>query len=427
MREVYPPTARTTPHRLRDRVRYDRVLVHGVLDEALTCDVAFLADGTPQVLPTFHVRIGDVVYLHGSTGSHPALAARGGDCTAAGMDVCVAVTLLDGLVFARSQFHHSANYRSVVLHGRARLVEDDDTRRRVLTTLVDKLAAGRAADSRPPTSRELAQTAVLEIPLAEVSAKVRSGGPVEEPEDLTLPHWSGVLPLRVTAGEPEGDGAGAPVPLPGYLLGYQRGDHPETSPWSTAVPLAGSLVTLVPLALDHVDGLYEASRDVEMWQWLSTPWPQTRDEMADWAVAALREQQQGVRVPWVQVETATGTVVGSTSYFAPDPVHRTVEIGYTWLARRCWRTGMNTEAKLMLMHRAFTELEAERVAWRTDVGNERSQRAIARLGATREGVLRSERRRPDGSRRDTVIYGMTAAQWPAARDHLQACLLRHAA
>lgn len=414
MGEAYPATPRTTAHRLRERVRYDRAVVHTVLDEALTCHVAFVVDGTPRVLPTLHVRVGETVYLHGSTGSHPALAARGD-----GIDVSVAVTLLDGLVFARSQFHHSANYRSVVLHGRAHLVDDDETRERVLTALVDKMATGRAADSRPPTSRELAQTAVLAVPLHEVSAKVRSGDVADEPEDLTLPHWSGVLPLRLAAGEPAAGSEGTPVRLPAYLLDYHRGARPEKSPWTTAAPLSGSLVTLVPLTLHHVDGLFDASRDAEVWKWLSGSWPRTRDDMAEWVLTALRSHGQGSRVPWTQLDAATGAVIGCTSFIAPDPTHRTVEIGYTWLASRRWRTGVNTEAKLLVMGRAFETLGAERVTWRTDLANDRSQQAIARLGATREGVLRSDRQRADGSRRDTVVFGMTAAEWPAARDLLQ--------
>jgi nitroimidazol reductase NimA-like FMN-containing flavoprotein (pyridoxamine 5'-phosphate oxidase superfamily) len=164
------------------------------------------------VLPTLFVRIDDRLYLHGSTGSRPLLAARDG-----GLPVCVAVTLLDGLVLARSQFHHSANYRSVVAHGLAHLVTDEATRRRAFRALVDKVGAGRANDSREPDAKELAQSAVLELRLDEVSAKVRRGGPVDEPEDYALPHWAGVLPLRLVAGEPEPD-TGVGVPVPEYLL-----------------------------------------------------------------------------------------------------------------------------------------------------------------------------------------------------------------
>src|SRR5690349_16934030 len=162
--ETYLKTARTTPTRLGDRASYDRELVHSVLDEAFVCHLGFVADGEPRVLPTLHARVGDVLYLHGSTGSRPMLAARG-----EGMPVCVTVTLIDGLVLARSQFHHSANYRSVVAHGLARLVTGDAEKRRVLSALVEKVAPGRSTDTRPPTDRELAQTAVLALPLREVS------------------------------------------------------------------------------------------------------------------------------------------------------------------------------------------------------------------------------------------------------------------
>jgi uncharacterized protein len=214
MAGTYPQTERTTAKRDRGRVAYERATAHAILDEAYHCHLGFVVDGEPRVLPTLHVRVGDTVYVHGSTGSRPLLAAR----SPAGLPVCLAVTLLDGLVFARSQFHHSANYRSVVVHGVATAVTDEATKCAVLTALVNKVAPGRAVDSRPPTSREIAQTALLAIPLTEVSAKVRAGGVNEEPADHALPHWAGVVPLRLVAGEPEAD-AGVSAPVPEYLVG----------------------------------------------------------------------------------------------------------------------------------------------------------------------------------------------------------------
>jgi nitroimidazol reductase NimA-like FMN-containing flavoprotein (pyridoxamine 5'-phosphate oxidase superfamily) len=210
---------RTTGSRLRDRISYDETLVHSILDEALFCHMSFVVDGEPRVLPTLHVRVGKVLYIHGSTGSRPLLAATRDP---AGLRVCVAVTLLDGLVLARSQFHHSANYRSVVAHGVASVVTDTDLRRTVLAALVDKTAPGRAADSRPPTPRELAQTSVLALPLAEVSAKVRIGGVSDDADDYALPHWAGVVPLRLVTGAPEPD-AGISGPPPSYLVGSAHG------------------------------------------------------------------------------------------------------------------------------------------------------------------------------------------------------------
>jgi uncharacterized protein len=207
---MYPQTPRTTALRLRERIAYDAGVVHAILDEAYFCHLGFVVDGAPRVLPTLHVRVDETLFLHGSTGSGPLLAAR------AGLPVCVAVTLLDGLVFGRSQFHHSANYRSVVAHGTARLVTDEAGKRAAMTALVNKVGAGRAADSRPPTAQELAKTAVLALRLREVSAKVRTGAAVDEPEDYALPHWAGVLPLRLTPGAPEPD-EGVTAPLPAYL------------------------------------------------------------------------------------------------------------------------------------------------------------------------------------------------------------------
>ena len=213
MTDAYARTSRTTASRFRDRMSYDRAATHAILDEAYHCHLGFVVDGEPRILPTLHVRVGDQLYLHGSTASRPLLAAR----TDEGLAVSVAVTHLDGLVYGRSWFHHSANYRSVVAHGIARLVTDDAERLRVLTALVEKVGRGRSADSRPPTARELAQTAVLALQLREVSVKARTGGVIDEPEDHHLPHWAGVLPLRLAPGVPEPD-TGVTAATPPYLL-----------------------------------------------------------------------------------------------------------------------------------------------------------------------------------------------------------------
>ncbi|MEV4710104.1 bifunctional pyridoxamine 5'-phosphate oxidase family protein/GNAT family N-acetyltransferase [Micromonospora sp. NPDC049374] len=403
---MYSPTTRTTASRSRDRMSYDRTATHALLDEAYHCALGFTVDGEPRVLPTLHVRIGDTLYLHGSTGSRPLLAAR-----ADGLPVCVAVTLLDGLVYGRSQFHHSANYRSVVAHGTAHLVTDPGEKSDVLTALVEKVGTGRAADSRPPNRRELAETAVLALPLTEVSLRTRTGGVRDDPADLDLAHWAGVVPLRLTAGLPEPD-AGVTATLPAYL-------RPHRSPWHEPAVLGGAHVLLEPLDEAHTDELYAATADAEVWRHLSRPLPGGPEQLREVIVAALAEQHRQERVAWAQRCAVTGAVVGTTSYYEIDPERRSVAIGHTMLGRPWWRTGINTEAKLLLLTRAFEELDAVRVVWHTDIRNERSQRAIERLGATREGVLRMHRLRPDGSWRDTVQYSMTVDEWPKAQVSLR--------
>ncbi|ATO14360.1 GNAT family N-acetyltransferase [Micromonospora sp. WMMA2032] len=404
---MYPPTARTTATRTRDRMRYDRATAHALLDEAYHCALAFTVDGEPRVLPTLHVRVDDTLYLHGSTGSRPLLAARGD----AGLPVCVAVTHLDGLVYARSQFHHSANYRSVVVHGTARLVDDAAEKAAVLTALVEKVATGRSAESRPPSRRELAETAVLALPLREVSVRTRTGGVNDEPADESLPYWAGVLPLRLTPGRPE-PAPGVTAPVPAYL-------RPAGSPWRDPVALRGEHVVLEPLDLSHAEELHAATEDPEVWRHLGGPQPADVAEMRRVVTAYLDAQQRGEQVCWVQRCATTGAVVGTTSWYEIDPARRSLAIGYTWLGRPWWRTGVNTEAKLLLLTRAFEELDAVRVVWHTDIRNERSQRAIERLGATREGVLRQHKQRPDGSWRDTVQYSMLAQEWPNAQLRLR--------
>ncbi|HEY2794601.1 MAG TPA: pyridoxamine 5'-phosphate oxidase family protein, partial [Micromonosporaceae bacterium] len=181
----YAQTQRTTPSRYPERATYDREVAHQLLDEAYVCDLGFVVDGAPRVLPTLFVRVDDTVYLHGSTAARWPLTARRD-----GMPVCVTVTALDGLVLARSQFNHSANYRSLVAHGTATLVTDPVTKLAAMTALVEKIGPGRSQDSRPPTTAELAKTAVLALPLDEVSVKRRNKGAGDDPEDLALPYWA---------------------------------------------------------------------------------------------------------------------------------------------------------------------------------------------------------------------------------------------
>lgn len=190
------PTDRTRVRRLAERGRYDRATVDAILDEAYVAHVGVVgADGTPLVLPMTYGRDGEVLYLHGAVGN---ALLRG----SSGAQVCVTVTLLDGLVLARSAFHHSMNYRSVVLVGEATKVTDADEKWRALDVITDHVVPGRTAEVRPMNDAEVRATLVLRLPITEASAKVRTGPPVDEPEDLDEPVWAGVVPLRLVAGEP---------------------------------------------------------------------------------------------------------------------------------------------------------------------------------------------------------------------------------
>ncbi len=218
MSNSYAPGARTTPTRSLARVGYDRDAVHRVLDEALVCHVGFVVDGDPVVLPQLHARSGDQLYLHGSTGARALRQARDG-----GLQVCVTATLLDGLVLARSAFHHSVNYRSVVAHGLAVAVDDDDEKAFALSVLVDAVVPGRSTASRAPSRKELAATTVLRLDLDEVSLKIRMGPPVDDLEDMDLPYWAGVLPLQTSTGVPEPDPAArVPVEVPEHVTQWTR-------------------------------------------------------------------------------------------------------------------------------------------------------------------------------------------------------------
>lgn len=209
----YQPTDRTVPTRSRERAGYDRELIHSILDEAYVCHLGFIRDGAPVVLPTLFGRVGERLYVHGSTGSRPLRGAAD-----PGLPVCLTVTHVDGLVLARSAFHHSLNYRSVVVHGVAHTVTDPQERRSALDAIVEQAVPGRAADSRPADAKELAATAVIRLDLREVSAKVRTGGPDDEPDDLALPHWAGVVPLtRGYAAPVPSDDLDPAIEVPEYL------------------------------------------------------------------------------------------------------------------------------------------------------------------------------------------------------------------
>jgi nitroimidazol reductase NimA-like FMN-containing flavoprotein (pyridoxamine 5'-phosphate oxidase superfamily) len=199
----YAPTPRTTLHRIPSRGTYDRAAVHAILDEALVCHLGVAIDGQPFVIPTAFARDGEALYVHG------AAAGRTLKALAAGAPACVTVTLVDGLVLGRSAFHHSMNYRSVVVLGGARELTDRDEKARALGFLVDKVSPGRSARVRPPNDKELRATSVLAIALDEVSAKIRCGPPLDDPEDAAQPVWAGVVPLSLRAGAPQPDGEAA--------------------------------------------------------------------------------------------------------------------------------------------------------------------------------------------------------------------------
>jgi nitroimidazol reductase NimA-like FMN-containing flavoprotein (pyridoxamine 5'-phosphate oxidase superfamily) len=194
--ETYTPTNRTQVRRLPKRATYDKEQVHAILDEGYICHVGFVNEGKPLVIPTGYARFGDQLYIHGSAASRMLRSAGGG------VDVCVTVTLVDGFVLARSVFHHSMNYRSVVVLGKARLVTDAEEKRAALRCFTNHIVAERWEEARQPTDQELKATSVLALPLEEVSAKVRTGPPIDDEEDYSMPIWAGVVPIQGQVGEP---------------------------------------------------------------------------------------------------------------------------------------------------------------------------------------------------------------------------------
>jgi nitroimidazol reductase NimA-like FMN-containing flavoprotein (pyridoxamine 5'-phosphate oxidase superfamily) len=208
---------RTKVKRLSDRGHYDRETIHAILDEALVCHVGFVVDGQPYVIPTGFARIGDDLFIHGSS------ASRMLRNLATGVDVCITVTLIDGLVLARSAFHHSINYRSVVIVGKAKLVEDAHEKSKLLEAFTEHMIPGRWAEVRWPTELELKATSVLKLPIEEASAKIRRGDPKDDEEDYEMDVWAGVLPLYMKTGHPVPDKKLQDgLEVPGYVSEYRR-------------------------------------------------------------------------------------------------------------------------------------------------------------------------------------------------------------
>ncbi len=217
MSQPYTPTPRTRLVREAERAVYDREAAYRILDEGFLCHVGFVADGQPFVIPTSYGRKDASLYIHGSAASRMLRQIK------EGMPVCVTVTLLDGLVLARSVFNHSMNYRSVVVLGTATLVEDAEEKLGALRLLSEHILPGRWADARQPNERELKATSVLRLPIEEFSAKVRVGPPVDDEEDYYFPTWAGVIPLEMTAGAATNDPRLDPErEVPAYAKSYTR-------------------------------------------------------------------------------------------------------------------------------------------------------------------------------------------------------------
>lgn len=214
---TFPQTDRTKLKRLPKRGHFDRETVYAILDEGFICHVGFAVDGQPFVIPTGYARVGDKLYIHGSQASRMLRSLSHG------LDACVTVTIVDGLVLARSAFHHSMNYRSVLVLGRATIVDDAKEKYEALLALSEHIIRGRWKDVREPNEQEMVQTTVLCLPMAEASAKIRTGPPLDDEEDYALPMWAGIVPLKLVAGEPINDPRlPAGIPVPDYAAHYKR-------------------------------------------------------------------------------------------------------------------------------------------------------------------------------------------------------------
>jgi uncharacterized protein len=209
MADTFVPTPRSQVRRLPKRASYDKAQIHSILDEGFVCHMGFAVAGQPFVIPTGYARAGEEIYLHGSA------ASRMLDTLADGVDVCLTVTLADGFVLARSAFHHSLNYRSVVVLGKARLVTEPAEKMEALRRFTNHIVPGRWEEVRPPNEREIKATTVLALAIEEASAKVRTGPPIDDEDDYGWPVWAGIVPVRASVGEPVADGR-VPAGIPPF-------------------------------------------------------------------------------------------------------------------------------------------------------------------------------------------------------------------
>jgi nitroimidazol reductase NimA-like FMN-containing flavoprotein (pyridoxamine 5'-phosphate oxidase superfamily) len=213
-----PPSKRTKVRRLAERGRYDSDTINAILDEGFVCHLGLVDEGSVRVTPTAYARVGDMLYLHGAAGNASLKSAQGSE-------VCMTVTLVDGLVLARAAFHHSINFRSVTIYGTASEVTDDAEKRRALDAVVEHIVPGRGVDARGPNDSELRTTRVIRLPINEASAKVRTGGPKDDEEDMEMPIWAGVIPMRTVTDSPVPDGHLLDgVDVPAYASNYRRPD-----------------------------------------------------------------------------------------------------------------------------------------------------------------------------------------------------------
>jgi RimJ/RimL family protein N-acetyltransferase len=212
------------------------------------------------------------------------------------------------------------------------------------------------------------------------------------------------------------------APLSTSRLSLEARMRVDPKEWFQDTVLTGRLVRLEPLGLAHEPPLWNVAQDPEVWRWLPAPRPRNRQELARVIADALVERDEGRRLPFAVIDRKIGIAVGSTSYLDIEPAHRRIEVGWTWFGRDWWGTGRNEESKLLMFRHAFEILNAQRVSLKTDARNERSQRAIERIGGVREGILRKHYLRPDGSSRDTVYFSVIDTEWPNVRLRLEALL-----
>jgi nitroimidazol reductase NimA-like FMN-containing flavoprotein (pyridoxamine 5'-phosphate oxidase superfamily) len=211
----FNPTEKTKVSRLPKRGFYDKDTIYGILDEGIICHVGFIINDNPFVIPTAYVRVDDCIYIHGAKSNRMINAINDGS------EACISVTLLDGYVLARSAFHHSMNYRSVVMFGKGKIVEGDDEKMKALKAFTEHVVKGRWDDVRKPTEKEMYTTSVLKFPIEVASAKIRTGPPVDDKDDYDMDVWAGVLPVKTMFGEPIRDEQlKENVPVPGYLINY---------------------------------------------------------------------------------------------------------------------------------------------------------------------------------------------------------------
>ena len=396
-------TEKTKLRRIPRRGHHDRETIISILDKEFVCHIGFVHEGYPVVIPTLYGRDGEFLYVHGSMASRMMKDLSGG------LPLSITVTRVNGLVLARSSFHHSMNYESVVLFGHATEVTDKAEKIHGFKAVSDHIIADRWEEVRPILDNEIKATMLLKIPIEEASAKIRAEGIKDDKADYELDIWGrhhpgssglgGSGPRRKSQSRNTGFSISRPI--------FEK--KKRMSLFKEDFVLENQRLRLMPSSLSDLEHLYQIA-DQRIWAHSSTS-IRNRQDMFRYLEKAGLDRQNEVRQELTVIDKLTGAYCGCSSFENISIPHRRLEIGWTWLGLQFQGKGINKIAKYLMLAYVFEQLEFERVEFRVRGTNAQSQRALEKIGAVREGRLRSYFE-AEGQRHDFIYFSILREEWP---------------